>query len=185
MKRLYDFDSLYFYLESNNCNLIKRSNYKNFNYEILTDSLTRTYFLSLPELFIMYIPEDKIQEFTEKYENDTQLEFVIYKRSKYIIVICSSHLNNDIENKNSILFNTCFSNYLSLTKKFSSFIVMNKSRVDVQNKSHKNQKSKHNKMQFVKKIGLGKSNQNILNFIDFINLILYIHKNIPINSLNF
>jgi hypothetical protein len=185
MKRLYDFDSLYFYLESNNCNLIKRSKYKNFNYEILSDNLTRTYFLSLPELFIMYIPEDKIQEFTEKYENDTQLEFVIYRRLKYVIVICSSHLINEIENKNSILFNTCFSNYLSLTTKFSCFIIMNKSRIDIQNKKFKIENSDDNKMKFVKKIGLGKSNPDILDFIDFINSVLYIHKHIPINSLNF
>ena len=158
-------------------------NENNLEYSVLKEEFTNTYFLSFPHIIIFHINDIHYPIFSDKYLNDDNYLFHIYKSENLYHIICFSHVKNDLDD---LYLKFCLENYsctrtILLSSIFLSFLILNDNYKDNLQKDN----CQKNKMVFVEKLGLGENKYPyISNIIHFYNSYITYSK-LPINYLSF
>jgi hypothetical protein len=168
----------------------KLGNKDNLEYQIIKEKFSNTYIISFPNIIIFHVNKNDLNSFIEKYTDNTDFLFYIFKSENLYHIVCFSHLKNEI---NDSYLKFCFNNYfdnqsLLLGSIFDSYLILNENYKTNYNRITGNGIGNgigiKNKLQFIKKIGLGHEKYPYLtSIIHFYNSFI---KNtaLPINYLN-
>ena len=141
------------------------------NYYIFREQKSRAYIMSLPNLIIIVISKKNktnIEDFELLYNDSSEYLFNVYETERYYHIICiSSYKSTEKEFDEWLLSNDADLKYITLTKLYNSFLIMNKLWYIPLNQGHYQFKYK-----FIKIIGKGSINSLIQNNVNHcINLI--------------
>lgn len=76
----------------------------NIPYKIIKDSFTETWFFTCSKMIVLYVNEDDIHDFYDKYRY-SKYKFLIYQDSDYYIIFCTSHTSDQIQDNLEFLVN--------------------------------------------------------------------------------
>lgn len=111
-------------------NIIKTKKYNEYQYSIIKELNTNTWFLLIPELFIITIAHQDYQ-FVKNLLSSSIYKFKIFKTITNYTLICISHTFSEIKETTKLLYNNkCIITYIILQKLLGSFLLLNESYID-------------------------------------------------------
>lgn len=187
-------------------NIIKQdTNHSDINYQIVKENFTETWFFTCKDMIIIYITQDEISEFYNKYISSYNYKFVIYRQFDYYIAFCVSHKSNELIDCLNFLVNnyydpkyllfSCFLkkpnlplyqdlNPTTILQESTpiSFIILNHNyKHKLNNIENIDIGNTSNTIQFYTTVGKGEENPILLNLIKVILNLLQSSTYLPVN----
>lgn len=167
-------------------NIVKNKKYNNYEYSIIKEINTNSWFLLLPEIFIITITHQDYQSIKDLL-NKSIYKFKIYKTITNYTLICVSHTFSEIKEYTKLLYdNKCIMTYIVLLKLLGPFLLLNESYIDTSlsynddNDVLQSIKEFYNiNIKYIETIGNGKIKDDLNEYIDIIIQIKKNYKYLP------